>query len=623
MGADQSSAAYEMGHVLFVDVVEYSLEPIDRQTELLRLLQKIVRETAEFQRAREKNELISLPTGDGMALVFLRDPLSPARCALDIATALQRHPELRVRMGIHTGPVQLHADIREQVNVVGVGINTAQRVMDCGDAGHILLSRNVAEVLEQLTDWRDCLHDLGVYEVKHGLKLQLYSLTKDSLGNRDVPRKLAASSGGTAAASKVQLAAWTEPSRKAVLVRRAILFLTVVVLACVIIVAFDDWLDRGLTSGETSGATANATFAFSGLYQRIVAAPRNPIPRYTVVVEIDPERDPGSVGLHNLCGQRKMMAALVRRIAAGMPSVIAIDKFFGTSACPGDVNADLIRAFSEVSAKLPLVVGQRISDGIYLEASLVDGMPNLQQAIVNIDQDSRKLPLAWQVYPSKSDMDRRNGLDWRDTLSLKVAEAYERGNFPTRHPRLAKLRNPPPQHPYISFLNMDQFQQFRFPAGYILCGREVKQGEDATACPAVPQALSPLSGKIVLIGEISKEEDEWSTVVGRISGSYLQANFIEALLDDRYYEDFPVMNYVLGALFLAALEAILLFFEESLLKKSIAIAALSLALLLILYVVITDFHRYVNPLPFIALSLLIRAVAAHLPYFREGARQTT
>src|SRR5580693_6838786 len=190
MPPDDSSASYEIAHVLFVDIVGYSLQPIDQQTGLLTLLQEIVRESAEFRRARDQNELISLPTGDGMGLVFLRDPLSPVKCALDIANSLQRQPRLSVRMGIHTGPVQRHADIREAVNVVGGGINTAQRVMDCGDAGHILLSRNVAEVLEQFSDWRECLVDLGVQEVKHGVKLHLYSLVKAPVGNPATPSRL-------------------------------------------------------------------------------------------------------------------------------------------------------------------------------------------------------------------------------------------------------------------------------------------------------------------------------------------------------------------------------------------------------------------------------------------------
>ncbi|HYL39201.1 MAG TPA: AAA family ATPase [Bryobacteraceae bacterium] len=190
MSAGVQQPTYEMASVLFMDIVGYSLRSIDDQTELLTALQTTVRASSEYQQASEKHELISLPTGDGMALVFLRNPISPVQCALEIAAALKGQPEIRLRLGIHQGPVRRHADIREEVNVVGGGINMAQRVMDCGDAGHILLSRNVAEVLEQLRGWSDCLQDLGVHEVKHGVKLQLYNLCKEGLGNPALPQKI-------------------------------------------------------------------------------------------------------------------------------------------------------------------------------------------------------------------------------------------------------------------------------------------------------------------------------------------------------------------------------------------------------------------------------------------------
>src|SRR5215472_8179807 len=181
---------YEMGFVLFMDIVRYTLNTIDRQTELLTLLQKLVKQSAEFQRARTAKELIFVPTGDGMALVFLRDPLYPVRCALQLADTLQGHSGLEVRMGIHAGPVCRHADIKDEINVVGGGINMAQRVMDCGDAGHILVSRTIAEVLEQVTDWVSYLQDLGVHEVKHRVQLHIYNLYKGDLGNAALPSKI-------------------------------------------------------------------------------------------------------------------------------------------------------------------------------------------------------------------------------------------------------------------------------------------------------------------------------------------------------------------------------------------------------------------------------------------------
>ena len=615
MRNEEPSASYETAHVLFMDIVQYSLQPMDWQAELINLLQTTVRGTSEYQRARENNELISLATGDGMALVFLRDPLSPVRCALEIGAALQHQRKLKIRMGIHSGPVQRHADIQEQVNVVGGGINTAQRVMDCGDAGHILLSRNVAEVLEQISEWRGCLEDLGVHEVKHGVKLQLYSLSKDSVGSREMPRKLAAPS---TVVKPEPTSSRETPSGLRDVSRRAVLFAMVFIAALGVTVASEAWLDTTLASQESIGMTAQAALKFSGLYRRIVAAPRSPIPRYTVVVEIDPERDPGSVSLYDLCRQRKMLAALVARVAAGMPSAIVIDKYFGTTECPGNTNSTLINTLADVNAKVPVVVGRRIN-GAYLEPSLFSTVPKLQDAIVNIDRDSRKLPLEWQAFPSKEDMQRNQSFAWHETLALAAAKTYEKGHLAERHPRLAELLNPPPRNPYISFLDVGQFQPFRFLAGYILCGREVKPGEDATACPAAPQALSALSGKIVLIGDISSQ-DQHPSVVGQIPGIYLQANFIEALLDDRYYEGFRALDFILGFLFLASLEIVLFVFRDSWSRRLAAIGILALALLLVLYIVITDFHRYVDPVPFIALALLIRAMAMNLPYLRETSR---
>ena len=176
MNPEAPSPNYEIASVLFMDIVSYSLLSMEEQRELLTTLQSIVRGSVEYNQACAKQELISLPTGDGMALVFMRDPVSPVKCALEIAASLKSHPELRLRMGINQGPVFRHADIKEQANVVGGGINMAQRVMDCGDAGHILVSRNVAELLAQLRGWSDCLQDLGIHEVKHGVKVQLYNL---------------------------------------------------------------------------------------------------------------------------------------------------------------------------------------------------------------------------------------------------------------------------------------------------------------------------------------------------------------------------------------------------------------------------------------------------------------
>jgi S1-C subfamily serine protease len=180
----------EIAHVLFIDVVGYSKLLADEQSETLQLLNRIVRETAEQRTADEKGELIRLPTGDGMALVFLTKPEAPVQCALEISKAIKSYPELNLRMGIHSGSVNQIRDVNDRLNVTGAGINTAQRVMDCGDAGHILVSRRVAEDLEQYRLWQPRLHDLGECEVKHGVRVHVFNLYTDEIGNRDLPAKL-------------------------------------------------------------------------------------------------------------------------------------------------------------------------------------------------------------------------------------------------------------------------------------------------------------------------------------------------------------------------------------------------------------------------------------------------
>jgi TolB-like protein/Tfp pilus assembly protein PilF/class 3 adenylate cyclase len=186
----QSDLQFEIGHVLFIDIVGYSKLLIDQQRERIRELKEIVRGTEQFRRAEAEGKLLRLPTGDGGALVFRNTQEAPVLCALEISKALRNYPELRVRMGIHSGPVNEVADLNEQMNVAGAGINIAQRVMDCGDAGHILLSKHVAEDLEDYARWRPYLHELGQCETKHGGAISVVNLYDDEVGNPQLPEKL-------------------------------------------------------------------------------------------------------------------------------------------------------------------------------------------------------------------------------------------------------------------------------------------------------------------------------------------------------------------------------------------------------------------------------------------------
>src|SRR5437762_1951122 len=191
MAADsKSDVQLEIAHVLFIDIVGYSKLLLDEQREIQQQLTQIVRNTEQVRTAEAVGKLIRLPAGDGMALVFFNSPEAPVRCATEIAKKSKDHPGLKLRMGIHSGPVNEVRDVNDRTNVAGAGINIAQRVMDCGDAGHILLSRHVAEDLAQSQQWQPCLHDLGECAVKHGVPVFLVNFYSDEVGNPQLPEKL-------------------------------------------------------------------------------------------------------------------------------------------------------------------------------------------------------------------------------------------------------------------------------------------------------------------------------------------------------------------------------------------------------------------------------------------------
>src|SRR5213083_3134799 len=179
----------EIAHVLFLDIVGYSKLSVNEQHAQVEELNEIVRLCEQFRKAEAAGRLLKIPTGDGMALVFYKSPEEPAQCAVEISRALKEHPRLQLRMGIHSGPVSGVVDVNERANLAGAGINMAQRVMDCGDAGHILLSKHVAEDLEEYEKWRPLLHDLGSCEVKHRMRVAVVNLYDDQFGNAKLPRR--------------------------------------------------------------------------------------------------------------------------------------------------------------------------------------------------------------------------------------------------------------------------------------------------------------------------------------------------------------------------------------------------------------------------------------------------
>jgi TolB-like protein/class 3 adenylate cyclase/Tfp pilus assembly protein PilF len=182
----------EIAHVLFIDIVGYSKLSINEQRAAVDELNEVVRASEQFQKAEAASRLIKIPTGDGMVLVFYTSPEAPAQCAVEISGALKEHPRLQLRMGVHSGPVSGVIDVNGHANLAGAGLNVAQRVMDCGDAGHILVSKRVAEDLGEYEQWRSLLHDLGSCEVKHGARVSIVNLHTDEVGNSQLPEKFQA-----------------------------------------------------------------------------------------------------------------------------------------------------------------------------------------------------------------------------------------------------------------------------------------------------------------------------------------------------------------------------------------------------------------------------------------------
>src|SRR5260370_26319137 len=209
----------EIADVLFMDVVGCSKLLINDQSEILEQLNQLVRETPHFREAEAGGKLIRLSTGDGMALVFSNSPEAPVECALEISRALKERPELRLRMGVHSGPVSAVSDVNDRSNVTGAGINIAQRVMDCGDAGHILISKHLAEDLEQYRQWQPCLHDLGEFEVKHGDRVHVVNLYTEELGNPELPEKFKQAAGAREAEGAISGPIESPPPRRWAIIR--------------------------------------------------------------------------------------------------------------------------------------------------------------------------------------------------------------------------------------------------------------------------------------------------------------------------------------------------------------------------------------------------------------------
>jgi serine/threonine protein kinase/tetratricopeptide (TPR) repeat protein len=351
----------EMAHVLFMDIVAYSRKPMDEQKQSLRLLQDKVRDTTEFSKAEGSNKLIRLPTGDGMALVFFTAPEAPARCALELSRVLRQESLFQLRMGIHTGPVYRVADINANRNVAGGGINLAQRVMDCGDAGHILVSAAAADILIQVSGWSTMLHDLGAIEVKHGVRLHIYNLYSKDAGQSRPPSK---SRQGTAVFS---------------FVNRSKRLIPQIVLLFVTIATVIGWVYHKV---KARPSTPNVVIT-PGEQGQSVARPPNPNfkdGKRVAILPLDVEGDRASLGY--------VADGLVESLQSRLWQL-------------SDVNVSSSEAVSRADLAQPLdKMGRALGVNIVLRG-VVRNTPQELQVVVNLRNTSAAQPFWTQEFSKK------------------------------------------------------------------------------------------------------------------------------------------------------------------------------------------------------------------------------
>jgi CHASE2 domain-containing sensor protein len=376
---------------------------------------------------------------------------------------------------------------------------------------------------------------------------------------------------------------------------------------------------------EGSQGLADSLVTVSGLYQRIVTARRDPIPRFTAIVEIDPARDP-NVSDVAVCAEREYLAHLIERLGQGRPApaMIAIDKYFGLNSCPSDDSGTraLIARVTATSDLHPVVVGIRTKEQA-LDANKGQVvhvvLPHLtyrpqgatfQEGVINVSSDNRRLPLQWAVYPSETAA-RSNSRVVMDTFALAVARQYD-PDLLEKNPRLNRILGEGIQ-PFIGFLTPDQFKLSHVYASD-LCGLTTAASRP-TCESKLP--LPDFRNKIVLIGE-NDDRDVYPTIVGRISGLYLQANYIEALLDDRFYTPGgPLLDYGFAFLFFLGVELILIKFHRSPLSLIVYLGGLTASSLIFLYLFVMVGNMYVDPVGVTLTAVLIKMLHAAYDYVRE------
>ncbi|HEY6155005.1 MAG TPA: tetratricopeptide repeat protein [Candidatus Udaeobacter sp.] len=266
---------FDIGHVLFIDIVGYSKLLLAEQSNQMQTLREIVRGTEQFKKAEAEGKLLRLPTGDGGALVFRNSLEAPVLCALEISKALKSYPELKVRMGIHSGPVNEITDLNEQANIAGVGINMAQRVMDCGDAGHILLSKRVADDLEHYPQWRSHLSDLGECEVKHGTRVSVVNLYTDDAGNCAAPQKFSKQTAAVTPTDSVH----RRHSKFSLIAGAALVFATVIAVGW-----WTNWPHKNVAGNRNAGEGAAGLSTPATPNSQVLGGARPFIPEKSIAV---------------------------------------------------------------------------------------------------------------------------------------------------------------------------------------------------------------------------------------------------------------------------------------------------------------------------------------------------
>ena len=405
-------------------------------------------------------------------------------------------------------------------------------------------------------------------------------------------------------------------------------FWLTLVFACILAEGGELVFDRWILAGEEHAEFKSSLFTASGAYQRVVTAPRQPVVRHVAIVEINPKEDIRTISDQNVCAEREFLAQLLLRIEAARPALIVIDKAFGRDVCPDDLKGtlDLIKAVKDIRGRhMSVVVGRDITivksaaDGANSQKSVM--APSLsfgsadqssEEGIIRIAADSRQLPLQWSVYPDADDIGKR-ALVERDTLALAVAKLYDR-DFLQKSKRLQQLIATGEQ-PFIGFLETEKFKDSHFYASHVMCGIADSKLANWRLCAEGHASPSGLKNRIVLIGENDPERDEHDSIVddNRVPGFYLQANYIEALLDDRYYRPGGlVLDLGFSFLFLLGLELILIVYDHQPIHALVLVSGLALATCLVLYMVILHFGIYIDPWPVAVTAILIKLL--HLFY---------